>query len=141
DLRFAVLHLEDPTRGRPHQVEPGDGLLRAARAGALSMVSPHEQIGADRVAVLTPGVLELAAVPAPDLAANRIVVGAVPPTVEGDVMDFVAAADGARALAGQWPAWCALDEAAQRSWGEAGWHLPLIAETCPPPHDDEAETR
>src|SRR5699024_2219059 len=64
DLRFAVLHLEDPTRGRPHQVEPGDGLLRAARAGALSMVSPHEQIGADLVAVLTPGVLELPAVPA-----------------------------------------------------------------------------
>src|SRR5690606_20961394 len=42
DLRLGVLHLEDATRGRLHQTDPVDPLLRAARAGTVAMVSASD---------------------------------------------------------------------------------------------------
>lgn len=131
DLGVGVLHLEDATRGRLHQADPVDPLLRAARAGTVALVSATDEVRTPLTVVLSSGVLELPTEPAPPVRTDELVVVARPPSLDSGVADLSTARAGAVALFGRTPRWCAAEDAARDAWEQDGWTLPLLAELLP----------
>lgn len=123
--RAAVMHLVDPTEARHEHSEESAAVLAAVAEGRADWVVDTDRVVVDTVVVLSPGVVEAPTVLLPDVQADRVLVVLDPPRGRPDV-DLVAATDGARALFGRAPEWCAADADIVRGWGEAGLAVSLL---------------
>lgn len=140
DLAVGILHLEDPTRGRTHQSDPVDALLRAARAGTVTMVSATDEVRATVTVVLTSGVLELPVDPPPRVQTHELVVAAQPPSLFSGISDLSTAHAGALTTFGRVPRWCAVDVSDREEWEQDGWTLPVLEQVLPQ-SDDRSSSR
>ncbi|GGK56953.1 glycosyltransferase [Ornithinimicrobium pekingense] len=128
----AVLGREDLTRAGAASPGWSPELLDAARQGRVDLVTDTDAVHAEVLVVLEPSVLALPAVPLPRATADRVLVAAVPPSVQEPPRDLESAGAFVREHLGRVPRWVARSVADQEAWEREGWSVPLLLDDLRP---------
>lgn len=97
DGATGMIFQEDATLGRPRRPNTLPRAMEWPMSGRVELISATDQVTADVLAVLTPGLLEMPSLDAPRLEARRIVL-VITDSSAGRDADYAAALAGGRAL-------------------------------------------